>query len=258
MLMDIRFPLQQGEIAVSINDYEPALPTLIFLHDALGSISTWKDFPRRLAQKAGCNYLIYDRMGHGQSSTNPDALNKKPDYLINEAKVLLHLLTALNIRNPILFGHSDGGSIAIIAASMRNDYIQGIVVEAAHTFVEDLTLINIQQAKSNYHHGILKGKLTKHHGAKADAVFFSWANTWLDDSFRDWDITDYLPGVSCPCLIIQGEMDEYGTLQQVEAIRSGVKGYARVAVIPKVGHAPHKEDVESLLKLTSDFIKDLS
>ena len=251
----IRFPLQYGELAVSIKRTNLNLPTLIFLHDALGSISTWKDFPEQLSQEVQCNYLIYDRLGHGKSSSNPNAPNKQPDYLVHEAKILLDLITALNIPNPILFGHSDGGSIALIAASIGNAYIKGIIVEAAHIFVEDLTLKNIQKVKSDYQSGMLKNQLIKHHGEKADAVFFSWVNTWLDQSFRDWDITHFLPNISCPCLILQGEADEYGTMQQVEGIRAGVKGLSQVIVLPRLGHAPHREATEDVLKLTSDFIR---
>ena len=137
--MLIKYPTVKGHLTIYHHQKDPKLPTILFLHDALGSISIWRDFPEKLAQETDCNYLVYDRLGHGQSSAAPDALHRDKDYLKHEAEALLKIIHDLSIEQPILFGHSDGGSIALIAASIGNHYIKSMIVEAAHIFVEDLT-----------------------------------------------------------------------------------------------------------------------
>jgi pimeloyl-ACP methyl ester carboxylesterase len=218
----------------------------------------WRDFPSLLAQQTNCNYLIYDRLGYGASSPDPTALDRKNDYLEKEADILNRMITELGIANPILFGHSDGGSIALIAASKENSLIKGILVEAAHIFVEEITLAGIRQAKEDYQNGSLRRKLTSYHGDKTDAIFYAWANTWLNDTFRDWTLEPILPQINCPCLIIQGEEDEFGSLRQVEGIESGIRGKTQKVIVKNAGHTPHKESKEFILNRSAEFINLLN
>ena len=252
--MTFRFSIEKGQLAVLNETASKNLPTLIFLHDSLGCIKTWRDFPERLAQKTGCNYLVYDRLGYGESSQGADVLKRGKDYLEIEAEILNDMIKQLKISKPILFGHSDGASIALTAASKSNNNILGIIVEAAHIFVEEITLEGIQKVKKNYPDGKLREKLLRYHGSKTDDVFHAWTNTWLNDDFRNWTIESVLPQISCPCLIIQGENDEFGTLQQVEGIEQGIQGEAIKAIVKNVGHTPHKEDRDFTLTVSADFI----
>lgn len=256
--MQFRIPILHGELAIKHIIKDPNYPTIIFLHDALGCIKTWRDFPELLAQQAKCNYLVYDRIGHGDSTPAPSTFKRDKKYLEQEADILIGLIEKLEIKKPILFGHSDGGSIALIAASKMTNIMLGIVVEAAHVFVESITLAGIQAVKDNYPNDKLKNKLFKYHATKVDQVFDLWANTWLDDNYKDWNIESFLPGISCPCLIIQGQQDEYGSLHQVEAIKHGVKGPARTAIIQHAGHIPHHEQKDMTLNHTCNFIKQLT
>ncbi len=259
MKLKIQFPPLQGELAAQYFLSEGhERPTLIFLHDSLGCIKTWRDFPKELAEMTSCNYLVYDRLGYGDSSNDLDALKKDKGYLEKEADILLKLIDHLKIKNPILFGHSDGGSIALIAASKSEDKIKGIIVEAAHIFVETITLEGIRKMKADFQKGELRKKLLKYHGSKVDEVFGSWANTWLSSNFQDWNIESYLPKINCPCIILQGLNDEYGTLDQVKGIKSGINGKAKEVILENVGHNPHRENRAYTLKMTTSFINNLS
>lgn len=230
-------------------------PTLIFLHDSLGCIELWRDFPSKLGHYTHCNVLIYDRQGYGQS----DDFNKERenDYLEKEADVLSILLQQYNIDNAILFGHSDGGSIALIAAAKYPTFIKGVITEGAHIFVEDLTVNGIKKAIEAYHTTNLKLRLEKYHGDKTEAVFWAWANTWLSSEFQSWNIEHFLPGIECPVLIIQGENDEYGSLAQVTGIANQVSKNAEKLIIPLAGHTPHKEAEQEVLEFSATFINHL-
>lgn len=255
--MTFRFPIKKGQLVVVNETESKNSPTIIFLHDSLGCIKTWRDFPERLAQKTECNYLVYDRLGYGESSLDPNVLKRRKDYLDIEAEILNDMIEQLKIPKPILFGHSDGASIALIAASKRNNNILGIIVEAAHIFVEEITLEGIRKVTENYPNGKLRKKLLQYHGSKTDDVFYAWTNTWLNDDFRNWNIESALPQISCPSLIIQGENDEFGSLQQVDGIEQGIQGETKKAIVKNIGHTPHKENRDLTLKISADFIKKL-
>ena len=252
--MTFKYPTNKGQLAVVHEIVSKNWPTIIFLHDSLGCIKTWRDFPQLLAQKTRCNYLVYDRLGYGESSPYDNARQRKNDYLEIEADILNEMIEQLNLSKPILFGHSDGASIALIAAAKSN-HIRGLLIEAAHIFVEEITLEGIQKVKENYSNGMLREKLLKYHGSKTDDVFQAWTNIWLSDDFREWNIQSILPQITCPCLIIQGENDEFGTLQQVEQIEKGLEGQAYIEIIKNIGHTPHKEHKDLTLKSCSFFIK---
>lgn len=233
------------------------MPVLVFLHDSLGCIKLWRDFPERLAQATGCTALIYDRVGYGESSPFLTT-HREPNYLEQEAAVLDNLLEQLGVEQALLFGHSDGGSIALIAAAKYPNRISGILTEGAHLFVEEVTLQGIREAVETYNHTDLPRKLQKYHGSKTDAVFHAWTHIWLSDRFRDWDITHLLSAIHCPVLVIQGEADEYGTLAQIHAITSQVKGLAQQLIIPEVGHTPHREAADLVLLHATEFIRKLA
>lgn len=237
---------------------EPAAarPTLVFLHDSLGCVTLWRDFPARLAAATGCPALVYDRRGYGRSS--PFAPTPRtPAYLAQEAPVLRQLLAACGIGRAILFGHSDGGSIALLAAAEYPALVAGVITEGAHVFVEDLTLDGIRAAQEQYRTTRLPEKLARYHGARTEAVFRAWADTWLMPEFRSWNIEAALPRIQCPVLVLQGSADEYGTPAQVEAIAGQVGGPARGVLLPRVGHSPHKEAPEETLRLAADFVQQL-
>ncbi|XWW48567.1 alpha/beta hydrolase (plasmid) [Fibrella sp. USSR17] len=231
-------------------------PTLIFLHDSLGCIALWRDFPTKLGEATSCNVLVYDRQGYGKSS--PFASHERRlDYLENEADVLNELIEQCGINQAILVGHSDGGSIALLAAAKYPSSILGVITEGAHIFVEDITLAGIQSAVQAYQTTNLKERLQKYHSNKTDAVFWAWAKTWLSDEFKSWNIENFLPQITCPVLVIQGEQDEYGSLEQVQGIVRQVSGHTSQLVIPGIGHTPHKEAQDVLLAHTTSFINQL-
>lgn len=231
-------------------------PTLIFLHDSLGCIELWRDFPQQLGQATHCNVLIYDRQGYGKSSQFGSA-DREHNYLEVEADVLNELMEKLSIKSAILFGHSDGGSIALIAAAKYPEKIKGVITEGAHIFVEDITLKGIKDAVEAFRTTNLRQKLTKYHGDKTKAVFWAWAKMWLSEEFESWNIEHFLPHIKCPVLVIQGEEDEYGSLAQVNGIISQIAGETQKYSIPSVGHTPHKEAKELVLTKTAAFINQI-
>ncbi len=254
---DIQFPgYQLRARQISNPAAAPQNPTLVFLHDSLGCIKLWRDFPEQLARLTNCNALIYDRRGYGKSS--PFSSIKRTNlYLEEEAQLLPEILQISEVNKAILFGHSDGGTIALVAAALFPGLVQAIITEGAHVFVEDVTLAGIREAEKLYLTTNLKDRLAKYHSDKTDAVFSAWANTWLSPEFRSWNIEKYLPQISCPALIIQGEKDEYGTQKQVAAITGPLAGNATAHLIPDIGHTPHKEAAEEVLAVSAIFINEV-
>lgn len=230
-----------------------ARPTLVFLHDSLGSITVWRDFPDRLAAMLGCDALVYDRRGYGGSSAFGPA-PRTPRYLEQEADELIRVLDACDLGDVLLFGHSDGGSIALVAASRHPERVRGVVTEGAHVFVEELTLAGIRAAREALQSTDLRERLTRHHGERTDGVLSAWIDTWLSPEFRAWNIETYLPGVRCPALVLQGALDEYGTPAQVHAIAEGVSGPVARVLMRGVGHSPHRDAPDETLRLTRAFL----
>jgi pimeloyl-ACP methyl ester carboxylesterase len=228
-------------------------PTLVFLHEGLGSITQWRDFPRALAAATGCPALVYSRWGHGQS--DPVELPRPLDFMHDEARrALPEILEQMGIDEAILVGHSDGASIAIIHAGEGGPRIRGLVLEAPHVFVEDLTIESIARARDDYATTHLRERLSRHH-ADVDGAFHGWAGAWLDPGFRAWNLEGFLPGIRVPVLVIQGEDDRYGTLAQVDAVCAKVSGPAERLVLPRCGHAPHRDRPEETLAAAADFIR---
>ncbi|WP_281321820.1 alpha/beta fold hydrolase [Flavobacterium aestivum] len=246
-----------NEIAIKrIGNYSD-LPTIIFLHDSLGCIELWRDFPEKLSELTKCNVIVYDRQGYGKSA--PFSYTERDNYYMElEADILNELLQKWNVDKAILFGHSDGGSIALITAAKYPKNIVGVITEGAHIFVEDITVKGITEATELYSTTNLKAKLEKYHGDKTDDMFWAWAKTWVTNDFKTWNIENFLPSIKCPVLIIQGEADEYGTLKQVHRIIDQVSGESFDFIIPNVGHTPHKEVSELILERTAKFINRVS
>lgn len=228
-------------------------PTIVFLHDSLGCTELWRDFPERLGEHTELNIIIYDRLGYGKSGPFDKGVRTN-DYLLEQAEELNILLDRWKIEKAILFGHSDGGSIALLAAALFPKRIIGIITEGAHVFVEDITLKGIRDAVKLFKQTNLKEKLGRYHGVNTEAMFWAWADTWLNDQFKSWNIEGYLPRIQCESLIIQGLEDEYGSLKQVTKILAGTQGNATSFLPPMVGHSPHKEIPDLVLEKSSEFI----
>ena len=230
-------------------------PTLVLLHEGLGSVAMWRDFPGRLAHAAGCNALVYSRHGYGNSDplTTPRAVR----YMHDEALVVLpELLDALAIERPILVGHSDGGSIALIHAGSAIRPVAAIVTMAAHVLVEDISVASIAAAKIAFETTDLRAKLARYH-ADVDFAFWGWNRIWLDPDFRAWNIEAYLPGIACPVLAIQGEDDEYGTMEQMRRIGAQVRDVELVE-LEDCRHSPHKDQPEAVLDVITRFVDRVS
>jgi pimeloyl-ACP methyl ester carboxylesterase len=224
-------------------------PALVFLHEGLGSVRLWREFPQRLAERSGRRALIYSRAGHGQSPV-PDA-DRTPRFMHDEAlDVLPRLLEAHGIERPVLVGHSDGGSIALIHASEHP--VSGLVLLAPHVFVEELSVASIEEARVTFETTDLRERMARHH-RDAERTFRLWNDIWLAPEFRDWNIEDVLARVTAPTLVIQGAHDQYGTLAQVDAIERGVRGpFTRVVLDAR--HAPHLEAPDETLEAAAAFL----
>ncbi len=246
--------LRVQKIRVTEKSGQQNRPTLVFLHEGLGCIEHWKDFPKTLCTITRLNGLVYDRKGYGGSDPFKGTWPK--NYLINEATVdLPKVLSSCGIDKTILIGHSDGGSIALLAAATNKQLVRGAITEAAHIFVENITVHGIQQFMEFYNSDPeLKKKLSRYHGVNTNQVVQRWANTWLNPDFRDWNIESFLPEISCPLLVIQGENDEYATVRQVKRIVEQVKGPVSWEIIPNCSHVPHFQASAHVLALMSSFI----
>ena len=227
-------------------------PVIVLLHEGLGSVAMWKDFPDRLAEATKLRVLAYSRQGYGQS--DPITGPRHPDYMHVEAEIVLPaLLDSAGIERLILFGHSDGASIALIYAAAHP--VTALVLEAPHVFVEPLTVDSIEKAKIIYETTDLAAKLGRYH-QDPDHVFWGWNNIWLDARFLAWNIEDLLAGIGCPILLLQGADDEYGTRGQLDAIAAETAN-TNIVLLPGCGHSPHRDQRDPVLKEATAFIKSV-
>jgi len=238
-------------------------PLMVFLHEGLGSVSMWRDFPHRLCQALGWRGLVYSRPGYGLSTPRPPNEHWLPDFMHHQAQeVLPALLGALGedtaAHPPWLFGHSDGGTIALLHAALRPAHTAGLVVLAPHILVEDISVASIEQARLAYldtHlEPSLKTRLAKHH-ADPDSAFWGWNTVWLSEAFRPWNITPELAAIRCPVLAIQGLDDEYGTLAQILGIRDAVP-HTQLLELPACGHSPHKDQPQAVIDAAIRAVTD--
>jgi pimeloyl-ACP methyl ester carboxylesterase len=229
-------------------------PPIVMLHEGLGSVSHWKEFPELVARETGSEVFVYSRYGHGNSSLLEEP--REVSYMHHEAELVLpKLLEQAGIRRPVLLGHSDGASIALLYAAKFPDDAAGLILEAPHVFVEDQAVISIAQAKTAFETTDLAPKLARHH-RDVNRTFWGWNNIWLDSRFRSWNIESSLDSIRCPVLVIQGEDDEYGTTRQIEAIQGRIPS-ARVALLPACRHAPHRDQPDTTLRHIFDFLDSL-
>lgn len=241
-------------------------PTLVFLHEGLGSVALWRNWPQQLCQRLGLPGLVYSRQGYGQSDPRPDVRGEprsvngvahgrlRPDYMHHEAlSVLPELLRQCGIAHALLLGHSDGGTIALLHASQHP--VAACIVMAPHVMVEDISVQAITAAREAYEHGPLRQRLAPFH-AEVDGAFWQWNDVWLSPAFRSYDIRPELPGITAPLLAIQGEDDPYGTMAQIDEIAAGVP-HAHLLKLSGCGHSPHRDQPEAVAQAIESFIAAL-
>lgn len=233
-----------------INAINPEAPLVIFLHEGLGSVRMWRDFPEKFCQAIGCQGLVYSRPGYGESSPRPPHEHWGPDFMHHQAReVLPTLLHALGIdtakRKPWLLGHSDGGSIALLYAALFPDRLAGALVLAPHIFVEDISIRSIEAVRDIYQTTDLRQKLARFH-RDPDSAFWGWNDVWLSAEFGSWNIEDELTRIECPVVAIQGLNDEYGSLAQVRGIQAKAP-QTQVIELPDCGHSPHKDQAQAVI-----------
>lgn len=240
---------------LSIEARDSAAPTIVMLHEGLGCIALWKNFPHLLAERTGCGVLVYSRYGHGNSEKQRE---KRPvTFMHHEGEVVLpELLAKMGISRPILLGHSDGGSIALVYAGRYPGQPRALMLEAPHVFVEDLSISSITAAKISYETTNLRARLNCYH-AHVDETFWAWNNVWLNPEFRNWNIESYLDTIRCPVLCIQGAEDEYGTRAQVDSIVAKVAN-TELLMLPQCGHSPHRDQREATLAKMVQFVARLA
>lgn len=227
-------------------------PIIVMLHEGLGSVGLWGDFPERLRAATGAGIFVYSRAGYGQSS--PVALPRPLDYMQREAlDVLPKILDAIGFRRGVLLGHSDGASIATIYAGAHQDHrLSGLVLIAPHFIVEDISVASIAAIKTSFETTDLKAKLARWH-KDVDNAFYGWNGAWLDPKFRDWDISEYLAYVRVPIMVVQGAEDQYGTLRQAEIAQDECYCPVDLKIISAAAHSPHREAPAATLEAIEQF-----
>jgi len=232
-----------------------AAPTLVFLHEGLGSLAGWRDFPAALAAATGFGALVYSRAGYGGS--DPAELPRSVRFMHEEAEVLGEVLDAAGVRDAVLVGHSDGASIAIIhAGSAGGTRVRALLLEAPHVFTEPEGLASIARIADTYRTTDLPRRMAKYHGDNTEGAFWGWNRVWLDPEFRTWNIEEYLGSIRAPTLVIQGEDDEYGTMRQVEAITRQLAGPVETLILSNCGHTPHRDQRERVLVEIARFVRE--
>ncbi|GAY11609.1 alpha/beta fold hydrolase [Pseudonocardia sp. N23] len=239
---------------VEYDEVPGADPAIVLLHEGLGSVGLWRGFHHDVAAATGRRTIVFSRLGHGRSSAPRH--RRGPGFMSSEARdVLPEVLAALHVERPVLLGHSDGGSIALLAAASDLPLV-GAVVIAPHVFVEDAGLTSITATRAAFDDGTLRARMARHHD-DPDVVFGNWAGVWLDPAFRAWDITAELPAITCPVLAVQGTADPYGTVAHVEAVRERSSGPVEVVLLD-CGHSPHLERREETLSAVAGFVARIS
>lgn len=229
-------------------------PAIVFLHEGLGSIALWKDFPDRVCARTGCPGVVYSRYGNGFSEVLQGPRDAR--YMHSEAlDALPELLAALDLHRPVLYGHSDGASIALIFAAAYPESVSALVLEAPHVFVEPLSINSISEIGKVFSEGMLRERMSRYH-ADVDRTFFGWNDIWLSDQFRDWNITALLPKINAPMLCVQGVNDEYGTPAQIDAIADGVRGSVDRLILDRCGHSPHRDRAAYVEAAAAQWIRE--
>jgi pimeloyl-ACP methyl ester carboxylesterase len=229
-------------------------PTIVFLHEGLGCVGMWRDFPDSLASAAGCGALVYSRLGYGAS--DPVRGPRPTRFMHDEAlDVLPAVIERFDLQDVVLFGHSDGASIAVIYTGARRTPVRALILEAPHVFVESICTEKIARIAQEYEKTRLRERLARYHGANTDSMFRTWTDVWLRPAFQLWNIQEYLPAIQSPVLVVQGEEDEYGTPAQVDAVLTQVEGPAESLVLPRCGHSPHTARADEVLEAGRRFVR---
>lgn len=233
---------------------DPAAPLIIFLHEGLGSVAMWRDFPANLCEVVGARGLVYSRPGYGKSTPRPHQEKWGVDFMHIQAFDLLPALLAAVAPDakPWLFGHSDGGSIALIHAALFREKIAGVIVVAPHIFVEDISVASIAQTRETYLQTDLRTKLSRYHD-DVDSAFWGWNDIWLNPAFRAWNVEALLPQITCLLLAIQGVNDEYGTMAQIDGIASALP-HAQLVKLGNSGHSPHRDQPQAVIDAVRAFM----
>jgi pimeloyl-ACP methyl ester carboxylesterase len=228
--------------------------TMVFLHEGLGSVAMWRDYPRKLCDAIGMRGLVYSRPGYGRSTPRARGEKWAVDFMHVQAReVLPALLEALRVpARPWLFGHSDGASIALLYAAAFAQAPAAVIAVAPHLFVEDVSVRSIAAAKVTYETTDLRGRLARYH-ADADSAFYGWNDIWLAPAFREWNIESEMRAIRCPVLAVQGEDDEYGTMAQIDALAALVP-QAKLVLLAHCGHSPHRDQAQALTRAVAGFV----
>lgn len=243
-------------VGLEVHQLDGAGPALVWLHEGLGSVALWKDVPSRVHAATGRRTIVYSRRGHGGS--DPIAEPRTPTFMHHEADVVLPaLLDVLAVDEAILIGHSDGASIALLAAGRGEPRVKAQVLMAPHVFVEDMSIASIQLARERADTTDLLRRLGRYHD-DARHAFDAWADIWLAPAFREWRITDRVPGVCGPTLLIQGVDDEYGSAAQVHAIQAEASGPTDLLLLGRCGHSPHRDRPGVVLPAIEAFVDRVS
>jgi pimeloyl-ACP methyl ester carboxylesterase len=241
---------------IPLENLRPHAPTMVFLHEGLGSIEQWRDFPQALVRATHLPAIVYDRPGYGGSdplARNPDG----PALQREELTDLAAVIESCNLPHPILVGHSDGGTLALLYAARYPERPLAVVAEASHVLVEEVTLSGIKATAALFESTDLKHRLSRYHGDKTERMFYGWHDDWLSPEHGQWNMEAALPSIRCPVLVVQGEADEYGTLAQVEAIVKGVSGRVETLLVPECGHSPHLQFKDHVAREVARFIAGL-
>lgn len=234
----------------------PTQPTLVLLHEGLGSAGQWKNFPQRLAQATGCGVVSYSRMGYGHSS--PIALPRPLDYLSSDGpRELCQLLDALQLQRVVLLGHSDGASIVLAYAAANDPRVLGSIALAPHVIVEAASLDGIRHTTAAWRQGELRERLARHHGGNVEGAFHGWSDSWLHPDFSLAELEAQLVNIRRPLLVIQGREDQYATPEQLNVIQRRVAGLCRSVLLENCRHFPQNEATEQTLQLVADFLAEL-
>jgi pimeloyl-ACP methyl ester carboxylesterase len=249
--LDIRLTVRQRSIEAAwwgppTTDRVP----IVLLHEGLGSVAMWRDFPAEVARRTNRRVMAYSRFGHGWSDAPP--ADHTIQFMHEEARLLPAILDAAEIDRAIFLGHSDGGSISLIFAAEHAQRTAALILEAPHVFVEDISVASIERTTAEYGETALRSRLARYH-VNVDLAFRGWSEVWLNPAFRQWNLEAYLPRITCPVFLIQGEQDQYGTLRQIDAIQQQVAGPVERIVLPDCGHVPHRDQREAVLAAIAQY-----
>lgn len=229
------------------------VPLLVFLHDAWGCTALWGDFPEKLAIKTGCNTLLYDRRGYGQSGED-EASERTPEYFYREAHELIAVMDVLHVKKAVLFGHSDGATIALLAAAIFPERIDALMVESPHTFLEDSGLKAVAETALKAQGTNLLRSLEKYHGTKTQVLFDKWKNCWASEAFAGWNLLPELENIKCPVLAFRGENDVFDSHEQLYQLQAHLQSNNEITIIPEAAHSPHREAQENTLKTCIEWL----